>query len=142
VTPLLPATLIGPVYLVSHGGRAFPDIVVLLQGDGVRVDLAGHINIDSKGITSSTFAALPDAPIGSFELTLPEGPHSALSAVGNLCRQALSMPTTITGQNGAQLVQKTRIRVGGCTGGGVKHKSRRARSRSGVVRRSYGRSGR
>ncbi|HEY7831803.1 MAG TPA: hypothetical protein VIC06_14670 [Solirubrobacteraceae bacterium] len=113
-TPVLPVKLIGPAYLVSHGGAAFPDLVVVLQGDGVRINLTGNINI-SKGITSSTFASVPDAPIESFELKLPRGPHSALTSnVRALCGQKLAMPTTITGQNGAQLKQTTKIAVTGC----------------------------
>ena len=51
----------------------------------------------------------------SFELKLPEGPHSGLAAVvpakakGNLCGMALTMPTTMTGQNGAVVKQATKI---------------------------------
>jgi hypothetical protein len=118
-TPVLSVPLTGPVYLVSHGGAAFPDLVVVLEGEGVRVDLTGSINIKGS-ITSSTFASVPDAPIGSFELTLPEGPHSALTATlpgkakGSLCGTKLTMPTTLTGQNGAQVKQSTKISVSGC----------------------------
>ncbi len=119
VTPVLPVPLTGPAYLVSHGGAAFPNVVVILQGDGARVDLTGHINI-AKGITSSTFATIPDAPITSFEFKLPESPHSGLTTNlaaalhGNLCGSKLVMPTTLTGQNGAQLKQSTKIAVTGC----------------------------
>jgi len=118
-TPVLASAVTGPAYLVSHGGAAFPDLVVILQGEGVTLDLIGGIDI-KKGVTSSTFASVPDAPISSFELALPEGPHSGLAAVvsakakGNLCGQSLVMPTTITGQNGAQLKQNTKIAVTGC----------------------------
>ena len=118
-TPVLPVAVEGPAYLVSHGGAAFPDVVVILQGDGVRIDLTGHVNI-AKGITSSTFAGVPDAPIVSFELKLPESPHSALAtnlpatAHGNLCGAKLVMPTTLTGQNGVQVKQSTKITVSGC----------------------------
>jgi hypothetical protein len=122
-SPVLPVLLSGPAYLVSHGGAAFPDVVLILQGDGVRVDLTGHINI-AKGITSSTFASVPDVPITSFELTLPEGPHSALAAAGSLCAKPLTMPTTIDGQNGAQLKQSTRIAVSGCPKPRTKSKSK------------------
>ena len=119
-TPVLPVLLSGPAYLVSHGGAAFPDLVVILQGDGVRIDQRASIFISRSGITSSTFANVPDAPLTSFELNLPEGSHSALtatlpaSAKGSLCATKLTMPTTITGQNGAQIKQSTKIAVSGC----------------------------
>ncbi len=118
-TPVLPVALSGPAYLVSHGGAAFPDLVVVLEGEGVRIDLVGNINIKGS-ITSSAFASIPDAPISSFELTLPQGSHSALTATlpakakGSLCGTSLVMPTTITGQNGAVLKQSTKITVSGC----------------------------
>jgi hypothetical protein len=120
-TPVLPVKLTGPVYLVSHGGAAFPDVVIVLQGDNVTIDLEGSIFISKSGITSSTFATVPDAPISAFELRLPEGPHSALTtnlpakAKRNLCGQKLTMPTAITGQNGTQIKQNTKITVNGCT---------------------------
>jgi hypothetical protein len=118
-TPILAGSLTGPAYLVSHGGAAFPDVVVILQGEGVTVDLTGSIDI-KHGVTSSTFASVPDAPISSFQLSLPEGPHSGLAAVvpakakGSLCGQSLSMPITITGQNGAVLKETPKVAVTGC----------------------------
>jgi hypothetical protein len=113
-TPIFAAPLTGPAYLVSHGGESFPDVVVVLQGQGVTVDLVGNVFIAKSGATSATFANVPDAPITAFDLSLPEGPHSGLSAVGSLCAEPLTMPTTITGQNGAQLTQTTKIAVSGC----------------------------
>jgi hypothetical protein len=114
VTPVLPGTLSGSAYLVSHGGEAFPDLDIVLEGDGVRVILTGNTKI-TKGITSSTFAAIPDVPVTSFVLNLPVGPHSALTAIGGLCLKPLLMPTTITAQSGAQVKQNTRISVSGCS---------------------------
>jgi len=117
VTPVLPVRLSGPAYFVSHGGEAFPSLIVVLQGDGVTVELVGATFISKKSITSSTFKSVPDVPIASFDLTLPEGPHSALAANGNLCKGSLRMPTTFTAQNGAVIRQSTRIRVSGCPRG-------------------------
>jgi hypothetical protein len=113
-TPILAQPLTGPAYLVSHGGAAFPDIVIVLEGQGIRFDLTGNINITKQGITSSTFATVPDAPISSFTLLLPEGPHSGLSATSSLCAKPLHMPTTITSQNSLQIKQNTTITTTGC----------------------------
>jgi hypothetical protein len=113
-TPILPVQLTGPVYFVSYGGEAFPNLIVVLQGYGVRVDLVGSTFISKTGITSSTFQNVPDVPVSSFELYLPQGPHSALAANGNLCTGTLTMPTTFDAQNGAELHQATKIAVTGC----------------------------
>jgi hypothetical protein len=113
-TPVLPVQLSGPVYFVSHGGEAFPSLVIVLQGDGVRVDLTAATFISKAGITSSTFKSIPDVPISSFELYLPEGKYSALAANGNLCKSKLAMPTAFTAQNGAVIHQSTPIAVTGC----------------------------
>jgi hypothetical protein len=116
-TPVLPGKLTGPAYLVSHGGAAFPDLDLLLEGDGVRVILVGNTQIKS-GITTSTFASVPDVPVSSFVLSLPQGPNSAVTATGGpLCTQTLTMPTIVTAQSGAQLKLNTPIAVAGCTGG-------------------------
>ncbi len=118
-TPILSNPVTGPVYLVSHGGAAFPDIVMVLQGEGVTVEQVGSINIKGQ-VTSSAFNSIPDVPITTFELNLPQGPHHALSsnlpakAKGSFCGQSLVMPTTLTGQNGAQIKQSTKIAVTGC----------------------------
>jgi hypothetical protein len=157
ITPVLNVPLTGPAYLVSHGGAAFPDLVIVLQGQGIRIDLVGNTDI-KKGLTYSRFDTVPDAPISSFELKLPEGHHSVLAAIKNLCApsktvtvtrhltrrthghikhittrvkktvpEALLMPTTITGQNGATLQQTTKIAVTGCAKA-KKPKAKKARS--------------
>jgi uncharacterized repeat protein (TIGR01451 family) len=119
ITPVLNVPLIGPAYLVSHGGAAFPDVEFILQGQGVRIDLDGKTLI-KKGITYSRFETVPDAPISSFETVLPQGPHSVLAtnlplkARGSLCGTKLVIPTTLTGQNGAVLEQSTKVAVSGC----------------------------
>ncbi|HEY3830408.1 MAG TPA: hypothetical protein VGL57_14540 [Solirubrobacteraceae bacterium] len=115
-TPLLPVGLSGPVYFVSHGGEAFPSLIVVLQGDGVRVDLTGATFISKTGITSSTFKTVPDVPVNTFEIYLPEGKYSALAANGNLCKlqSGLKMPTELVAQNGAVLHQITKVTVTGC----------------------------
>ena len=114
VTPVLPVPLTGPAYFVSHGGEAFPSLVVVLQGYGVTVDLVGSTFISKHGITSSTFKTVPDVPVDSFELALPEGPDSALAAPHDLCKSKLAMPTEFVAQDGAVIRQSTKIAVTGC----------------------------
>ncbi len=84
-TPLIPVPLVGPVIFVSHGGEAFPSLTMVLQGYGITIDLIGTTFISKSGVTSTTFKTVPDQPFSSFELTLGEGPYSALAANGNLC---------------------------------------------------------
>ncbi len=125
-TPIVPVPLTGPAYFVSHGGEAFPSLIIVLQGYGITVDLVGSTFIDEKtGITSSTFKTVPDVPVGTFELTLPQGPFSALAANRNLCTgKALSMPTEFLAQNGAEIRQSMKIAVTGCP----KHKAKAKRA--------------
>jgi uncharacterized repeat protein (TIGR01451 family) len=127
VTPVLPVPLTGPVYFVSHGGEAFPSLIVVLQGYGVTVDLVGTTFISKSGITSSTFKTVPDVPIDSFELYLPQGAFSALTANGNLCKSKLVMPTEFVAQNGAVIHQNTPIGVTKCPKAKKVRKAIRAR---------------
>jgi hypothetical protein len=150
-TPLLNNPLAGPAYLVSHGSAAFPDLEMVLQGEGVTIILDGKTTIKA-GITYSKFETAPDAPISSFTAVFPQGPHSILAANVNLCHLVhtstikqrvlihahgkstymlrrvkhttstpLKMPTVITGQNGATITQSTPIHVNSCTTPIVKH---------------------
>jgi hypothetical protein len=123
ITPLVPVPLEGPAYFVSNGGEAFPNLIVVLQGYNVTIDLVGDTFISKAGVTSSTFKTVPDQPVDSFELTLPQGPYSALAAHGNLCKDKLTMPTEFVAQNGAEIHQTTKIGVTGC----VKHKAKKAK---------------
>jgi hypothetical protein len=113
VTPVLPKPLTGSAYLVSHAAAAFPDLDLVLEGNGVTVVLVGNTNI-KNGITTSTFASIPDVPVSSFVLDLPTGANSALTSFGNLCLKPLLMPTTITAQSGTVIKQNTRVAVSGC----------------------------
>jgi hypothetical protein len=127
-TPVLPVKMAGPAYFVSHGGKRFPELILVLHGDGVTVDLSGETSIDSAGVTSSTFRKIPDVPVETFELDLPEGPGSALAANGKLChvRGGLKMPTALTAHNGAVIHQNTPIRVTGCPAARPKARPRKA----------------
>jgi hypothetical protein len=123
-TPILEVVLSGPAYFVSHGGAKFPELIIVLSGHGIVVDLHGETFISPAGITSSTFRQVPDVSIGVFTLTLPQGSNSALAANGNLCTSKLKMPTMFVAQNGAVIKRNTPVNVTGC----ARHKkTKRAR---------------
>ena len=127
-TPVLPGALTGGAYLVSHGSEAFPDLDLILRGDGVQVVLVGHTHISSSGITTSTFEGLPDVPISSAVVSLPAGPLSVLGANGNLCNSTLQAPTTIVAQSGAKVAQQTTIAVRNCPFAIVSHRTSGSRA--------------
>jgi hypothetical protein len=144
VVPNIPVPLEGPVYFVSNGGEAFPNLVMVLQGYGVTIELVGDTLI-RNGVTSTTFNTVPDNPVTSFEINLPEGKFSALAANGNLCKPtvsktvkkkvrvqvngrmrsvtrkvkeqvstSLTIPSDYIAQNGATYNTKAPIQVTGC----------------------------
>ena len=114
-TPVLPTPLSGPAYFVSHGNAHYPELVIELKGENITIDLHGETAISRKGVLTSTFNTVPDAPFTSFELNLPEGPYSALTAnSANLCKGSLTIPTELVAQNGAVIKQNTKIKTTGC----------------------------
>jgi hypothetical protein len=129
-TAILSTAMTGPAYLVARNGTttspagastaaedeaAFPDLVLVLQGQGVRIDLTGGLYVNEKNITSATFRELPDIPIGRLDLILPEGPRSILAASSGLCtKKPLTMTSAIDGQNGAWLKPTVTVAVEGC----------------------------
>jgi hypothetical protein len=120
ISPLITTPFTGPAYLVSHGNAAFPDLEIVLQSEDITLILDGKTDI-KHGITISNFETVPDAPVSTFELTLPAGPNHVLATNipeklnHNLCGQKLQMPTRITAQNGATTTQTTKITITGCT---------------------------
>ncbi len=138
-TPVLKSPLVGPIYLVSHGNAAWPDAELVLQGEGITVILDGQTAI-KKGITTSSFLSVPDAPFESVEAILPEGPHSALTTNlplndrYSLCGRHLRIPTALTGQNGTSVSDTVKVAVQGCTA--VKASKNKRLTRKQKLRRS------
>jgi hypothetical protein len=153
-TPVLSGELMGPVYLVSHGPAVFPSPMVVLQGEGITLDLSGSTTVHGSG-SSVTFNAIPDIPVQSMEIYLPQGPHSLLATNTKLCAlgrimtvthtltqrvgthtvtrkvrvrervATLPMPTSLVAQNGLVVHRAAKIAVVGCGVGGVVSARRR-----------------
>jgi hypothetical protein len=138
ITPVLSEPLTGPAYLVSHGNAAYPDVVFVLQGDGVKINLTAGTDI-KKGLTYSTLESVPDAPITSFESKFPEGPNAIFGtdlpakAKGSFCGRTPVIPATIEGQNGVVNKESIKLAITGCPrhkvgkAHGKKHKPHGAR---------------
>jgi hypothetical protein len=167
-TPILPVPLEGPAIFVSHGGEAFPSLILVLQGYGFTIDIVGATYISPQGVTSTTFKTIPDEPVGSFQITIPQGKYSALAANGNLCKitktvtvkkkltiklhghkhtvtrrvkktvSGLLMPTEFVAQNGAVVRQNTAIGVTGCAKVRAKVKKAKKQHRKKTVKKGKG----
>jgi hypothetical protein len=119
LTPLVRQPLSGPVYVVSRGGAAPPEVALVLRSEDVTLEVLGQTSVKG-GVATAVFRSLPDAPLSQLDLLLESGPHSLLAANlpakarGSMCGRRLRMPTEITGQNGAVLKQTTAISISGC----------------------------
>jgi hypothetical protein len=106
-TPLLPHPLKGNVYLVQgirtnasgRQVRTLPKLLVPLHGD-VDLDLQAQTSVASNKLVT-TFAAVPDAQISRFELTIAGGRHGILVVTHNqdLCKAKQVTAVKSTGQN-------------------------------------------
>jgi hypothetical protein len=120
-TPLLTTPLSGPVYFLSNGAALFPEAVIVLQGDGLAVELHGRTSIDNHTrVTSAMFEDIPDVPLEEIAVTLPQGPHSEFVAnlpgyaKASMCGQQLALPSVLKAQNGMELRRSVPVQVTGC----------------------------
>jgi hypothetical protein len=107
VTPLLGVPLEGPVYLRSSH-HTLPDLVFVLKGQGIEIDLAGRIDSVNGGIRGS-FETIPDAPISAFKLTMDGGKHGILINAANLCAKPQAATARLIGQNNHGLISHPRL---------------------------------
>jgi hypothetical protein len=114
-TPLLSGALTGPVVFVSRGRDHVPAPSVILQGDGVTLILEGSTAINTHGTATVAFDSIPDVPLQSLELYLPQGAHSLVTANTDLC--ALTRTVLVT--------RRVKVREKGRT----VHRSERVRER-------------
>lgn len=120
-TPILSQPLTGPAYLVSYGSAQFPNVVFVLQGEGVELVVSGESSVSSSGVLKVTFDSVPDAPFSTFETRLPSGPYSQFTstktttlAKASQCGEDLVVPVTMIAHNGAQLTKNVTMSIAGC----------------------------
>lgn len=82
-TPLLERSLPGSVYIASQGDNPFSSLLaiyVVVEGQGVIVKLAGHVELDPvTGQLRTTFADNPQLPFEDFKLHFFGGQRAPLS---------------------------------------------------------------
>lgn len=120
-TPLLPAPLEGPVYLVSSH-RKLPDLVAALAWNGIAIDVVGHIGSAKGGGMKATFEGLPDGPASRFVMALRGGRHSLLENEVNICKTRTFASARFTGQNGGAESMRVPL-LGSC----AKHRRKHSR---------------
>jgi len=114
-TPLLDAPLRGGVYFVRNG-HPLPDLFVALRGQ-VDFDLIGRITIPGSKRLRTSFNAVPDVPVSSFQLRLNGGRQGSVGNAANLCSRrgrSARAELSFVGQNGKQVNVRQRLTVRGC----------------------------
>jgi hypothetical protein len=109
-TPLLEEPLEGDAILRSSS-NVLPDLVFVLKGHGVEVDVAGRID-SVKGGLRGTFTQIPDAPVSKFELTLEAGKKGLLVvSARNLCAKKRYADSKFLGHANKGLIWNPEVRA-------------------------------
>ncbi|MDO8184030.1 hypothetical protein Q5424_02530 [Conexibacter sp. JD483] len=112
VSPLISRPLTGPTYLVRVPTGGLPKLMVQLRGE-VNLDLEGIVSIRNN-LVVTTFGAIPDLTLSSFELAFRGGSTGVLTTVGNLCAKP-PLVSSFVGQNGKRSSRSPRLVPIGCT---------------------------
>ena len=83
-----------------------------LNGSGVELRQSAIIKYGTG--YASTFGQVPDVPVSSFRINVPQGAHALLGIAGSICNKRYSMPVNDTGQDGRVRVQIVRLKVDDC----------------------------
>ncbi len=110
-SPVLPTPLTGNAWLVGHNAR-LPTLEVRLNGSGVEIGLSALIKYGTG--YASTFNNIPDVPVRTFTIKIPQSKTPLLGIAGSICTKRLSMPVNYTGQDGRVRQQIVRLDVQNC----------------------------
>jgi hypothetical protein len=120
VSPALNRRLTGPVYFVQgiridpNTGRrirTLPSLLAKLRGE-VAINLRGTTDVEG-GRLVSTFGAVPDAPVSSFNLKLKGAKGGILVATGerSICDRRRVSAVQMTGHNGKQFNPRLKMKA-------------------------------
>lgn len=113
-TPLLPAPLSGPVYLIQVPGSPLPGVFVQLDGL-VNLSLRGKVTTGRGGALVNRFDGIPDVPISRFELDFTGGRNGTLVTSRDLCRgKVRKLSASFIGHNGATFKRSAPVGIQGC----------------------------
>ncbi len=135
-SPLLLATLTGPVYLVQPAkGNGVPDFWTTVQGMGVKLQMQGQSS-GKPGNLVTEIVGIPDLPLSSFTMNVSGGgKNGTLFTVDSAsCSKAsaLSTPVELEGHQGSVETAKVKMKAS-CSkakkAGGKKRSKKRARQR-------------
>jgi hypothetical protein len=140
VSPLLPHSLSGNVYLVQgirtnkqgQQIKTLPSLLIPLNGD-VRLNLHAKTSVDGAGRLVSTFSGVPDAAVSNFKLTINGGRKGILVVTGrgeSICKSAQNGTGVLTAHSKA--VENLGIKFGTPACGGHKQgTTKHAKSKAG-----------
>ncbi len=112
ITPLLPAPLRGPIYVVQVPGRPLPDLAVMLRG-AVAIQLNAHNAIEGVR-TVNTFEGVPDVPVTRFELFIKGGTNGILKNFADVCDKRDHADAVFTAHSGKSWTSQPQLEVQGC----------------------------
>ena len=118
-SPLLDQPLQGPVFLRSSS-HTLPDLVASLDGQ-IHIDLVGRIDA-VHGRLRTIFAAVPDASVGAFMLTMKGGKKGLLQNTTNICAGKPRALARFKGHNGRRSSTRSLLHNKRCAGAGRKAK--------------------
>src|SRR3954451_22796103 len=109
-SPLLPAPLAGPVYVVRNPGGTYPKLSVQLHGTfDLRLEASTAAD---AGRLVTTLDNLPAAPVTRFELDIDGGPRGLLTTETTLCPKPV-MNATFDAHSGQSRTVASPVRVVG-----------------------------
>jgi hypothetical protein len=105
-TPLLDQPLKGFAYLRSSS-QGLPDLALQLKGQ-VEVEAVAKIDSVNEGLRA-TFGNVPDIPFSKVTVSLAGGKKGLLQNSETLCGKVKKATTRLTGQNGQEINEKTKL---------------------------------